>query len=156
LPMQVSLQSTVYLGTCVAINAYAAYSNPARWVTCFALGVLAGTISGRPHLQAAREGNSNSIVWDADRDQNIREHGVKSLTKHPMPNMLETVITLIALGLISQRDRLPSGWNPNIGFAIGAYAVFLFGSRVTNLYMLNILRRDQNLTIQELLNQTTI
>ena len=45
--MQVSLQSKVYLGTNVAIEAYFAYSNPKRWMTCFAIGVLAGILIGR-------------------------------------------------------------------------------------------------------------
>jgi hypothetical protein len=51
--MHVSLQSKVYVGTCVAVSAYAAYSDPVRWVTWYAIGVVVGAISGYSDLQDA-------------------------------------------------------------------------------------------------------
>jgi len=75
--MQVSLQSTVYLGVCTAINAYAAFSNPVHWVTTFAIGILIGTYYGRSDLRAAREGyqpgNDLGLGFDVFKDQIIRK-----------------------------------------------------------------------------------
>jgi hypothetical protein len=157
--MHVSLQSTVYLGTCVAINAYAAYSNPTRWITAFAIGVLLGTISGRSELRAARDGyqpgNNMGMGCDAGKDREVRENAVKFLADS-MPGLLTTAINLLALGLISQRVHLPSGWNPRIGTYFCDFAAFGFGTFVGALFQLDILRRDQDPKIQELLANTVI
>jgi hypothetical protein len=157
--MHISAQSIVCLGTCVAINAYAAYSNPVRWITNFALGVLVGTFQGRSYLRAAREGhqpgNNQGLGFDAFRDRVVRENAVKSLA-NSMPNLLVTAINLLALGLISQRVQLPSGWHPLIGTVICNLAAIRFGAHVGKLFQLDILRNDPNPDIQELLAQRII
>ncbi len=157
--MRVSAQSIVCLGTCVAINAYAAYSNPVRWVTTFALGVLLGTGIGRSDLRAAREGhqpgNKMGQGWDAGKDQAIRENAVKSLASS-MPGLAITAINLLALGLISQRVQLPSGWDPRIGTYFCDFAAFGLGGHVGELFQLDILRKNLDPKIQELLAQTII
>jgi len=155
--MQVSLKSAVYLGTCVAINAYAAYSSPTRWVTAFAIGILTGTFLGHYGVRDAQKGYQpeNSQRWDADKDKRVREKAVKFLADS-MPRPLTTAINVLALGLISQRVQLPSGWNPLIGTLICAYATFEFGLHVGMLFQLDVLRRDQDPKIQELLADTVI
>ena len=66
--MHVSLQSKVYLGTCIAISAYNAYSNPVRWISGLAAGVLWGSFLGHSRLQDARKGhqpgNKQGMGWD--------------------------------------------------------------------------------------------
>ncbi len=157
--MQVSLQSTVYLGTCAAINAYAAYSNPVRWVSAFALGVLVGTERGRYYLSAARDGyqpgNNVGMAWNAFTDQEVKEKAVKSLT-NSMPGLVLTALNSLALGLINKRVPLPSGWNPLIGVVICDVAVLGFGRSVGKLFQLDILRRNPDLEIQRLLAKTII
>ena len=157
--MHVSLQSTVYLSTCVAINAYAAYSNPVPWVTTFVLGVLSGTCIGRFYLRAAREGyepgNNVGFGWDSVKDREIRANAVGALA-YSMPNLLLTAVNLLALGLISQRVQLPSGLDPRIGNFFCIYADAAFGMHVGMLFQLDILRKDPNPKTQELLAQTTI
>ncbi len=157
--MQVSLQSKVCLVTCVATNAYAAYSNPVRWITAFALGVLLGTIGGRANLRDAREGyqpgNNMGMGWDAGKDKEVREKAVKALT-NSMPGLVATAINLLALGLISQRVHVPSGWNPRIGTYFCDFAALGFGTHVGMLFQLDVLRRNLDPGIQNLLAQTTI
>jgi hypothetical protein len=157
--MHVSLQSTVCLGTCIAINAYAAYSNPVPWVTTFALGVLMGAYHGRSFLQAAREGhqpgNNQGQAFSALNDRVIRQNAVSSLA-NSMPGLVLTAINLLALGLISQRVQLPSGWDPVIGTIICNYAAVRFGNCVGELFHLDILRKDLDPKIQELLAQRII
>src|SRR4051812_33095412 len=107
--MRVSAQSIVCLGTCAAINAYVAYSNPVPWVTTFALGVLMGTYYGGSDLRAAQDGyqSGNDMVLglDPSKDQIIRRNVVNSLAS-PMPGLVLTAVNLLALGLISQRVQL--------------------------------------------------
>jgi len=157
--MQVSLQSTVYLSVCTAINGYAAFSNPVRWITAFVLGVLVGTLHGRSHLRAAREGyqpgNTQGQGWDAIEDRTIREIAVASLASS-MPGLVLTAIHLLALGFISKKIQLPSGWDPLIGVCFCDFASFYYGLRVGQLFQLDILQRDTNPDIKRLLAQTTI
>jgi len=73
-----------------------------------------------------------------------------------MPNLLVTAINLLALGLISQRVQLPSGWDPQIKTFFCAVAAGGFGACVGKLFQLDILQRDTNPDIKSLLDQTTI
>jgi hypothetical protein len=156
--MQVSLQSKVCIGTCVAVSAYAAYSNPVRWMTCYVVGVLAQMYLRHSDFQAAREGHQpeNGLTWDADEDQTIREKAVKSLVDLSIPGKVMTAINLLALGVISQRIQLPSGWNPLIEAFICRGPVFTFGTLSVGLFYLDKLQKDQKLEIRNLLAKTTI
>lgn len=149
--MQVSLQSRIYLGTCVAINVYNAYANPVRWITAFALGVLSGTWTGRRDLYDAqygqRPGNNLGMGWNATEDFRIRTTAVKSLA-NSMPGLLTTIIQLIAFGLISQRIPLPAGWDPRIGTFFCNCSDVLYGFTIGRLFHLDILIKDSDAKIQ--------
>ena len=157
--MQVSLQSKVYLGTCVAIGAYNAYTNPTHWITVFAFGVLYGTLRGRSDLRTVREGfqtgNNYGMGWTSSKDREVRENAVRSLTDS-MPGLMVTALNLLALGLISQRIQWPSGWNPLLEVVICDVATYSFGVHVGTLFQLDILRRDQHPMIQKLLANAVI
>src|SRR5260221_5743357 len=126
--MRISLQSKVCLGTCVAISAYNAYSNPVRWISFLAGGVLWGMHVGNTNLNAAKKGfnlghfyatkdlPSNGFVkgWDEAKYQEVRKNAVTSLT-NSMPGPVATAINLLALGLISQIVKLPCGLDPRLG-----------------------------------------
>ncbi|HEY5259049.1 MAG TPA: hypothetical protein VIJ46_00250, partial [Rhabdochlamydiaceae bacterium] len=75
---------------------------------------------------------------------------VKSLAGS-MPGIVTTAVNLLSLGLISQRVQLPSGWNPRIGTYHCDLTAFGFGAYVGRLFQLDILRKDQDPKIQELL-----
>lgn len=155
--MQVSLQSKICLGTCVVVSAYAAYSNPMRWITLYALGTLVGVIKDFNTFNAAIKGHQPDKVddWDAVKDQEIRENAVKSFT-NSMPGIGWTVIHLLALGLISQRVQLPSGWHPLIEVVICSEPGFATGLIGAAFFYLDKLKKDQNPQIQNLLMQAII
>ena len=148
--MHVSLQSKFYLGACVAIGAYNAYSNPVHWITSFAVGILAGTIMGRSDLLTARDGyqpgNSYGMGWNKAKDKEARQNAVISLADS-MPDLATTAINLMALGLISQKIQLPS----RVGSAIFCIAACYFGLDIGKLFQLEILRGSRDPYIQELL-----
>jgi hypothetical protein len=150
--MYVSLQSKVCLGACVVISAYAAYSNPARWLTSFAVGVLLGNFWGHSDLQAAREGH---FGWGESKDRKVIANAVESLA-NSMPGLVTTAINLLALGLIWQRVELPSEWDSRMGNYFCNFAALAFGRQIGKLFQLDILRKDQDHQIQNLLDQATI
>jgi hypothetical protein len=157
--MHVSLQSKVYLGACVVIGAYNAYENPTRWITAFAIGVLAGTISGRSDLCAARDGhqpgNSLGMGWDSCRDQEIIKNAVTSLV-NSAPGIFTTAINLLALGLISQKIQLPSNWNPKFKTYFCDFAALKFGYNVGKLFQLEFLCGIKTTEVQQLLADAVI
>ena len=65
-------------------------------------------------------------------------------------------INLLALGLISQRVQLPSGWNPRIEVVICSKPGFIFGLIAAAYFYLDKLQKDQNPKLQNLLKQAII
>jgi hypothetical protein len=63
---------------------------------------------------------------------------------------------LLALGLISQKIQLPSGWSPAIEAVIYNLSTINSGTTGAALFYLDKLQKDQNPKIQNLLSQTTI
>jgi hypothetical protein len=153
--MQVSLQSKVCLATCAAISAYAAYSNPARWVTWYVVSALAETIFCRSDFLAAKEGHKTEFrcMWGEDKE--IRQKAIKSLA-NSMPGLVTTAINLLALGVISQIVQLPSGWNPGIEAAIYNQPAITSGAISAALFYLYRLQKEQDPRIQNLLEQAII
>lgn len=143
--MRISLQSQICFFTCVAVCAYNAYADPVKWISFLACGVLFGALSGRSDLQTVREGcrpgNNQGFGWDQRKDYEVRENAVKSLTKS-MPGLLTTAINLLALGLLYQIVKLPSGWDPRIGTLFCDAAAMAFGWHVGMLLQLDILRKQ--------------
>lgn len=156
--MRISLQSHICFFTCVAVCAYNAYANPVRWISFLACGVLFGALSGRSDIQTVREGYQprNGFEWNKGKDYEIRENAVKSLT-NSMPGLLTAAINLLALGLIYQIVKLPSGWDPRLGTICCDAAAMAFGWHVGMLMQLDILRKKNNHPlIQQHLKQTII
>ncbi|HEX2578854.1 MAG TPA: hypothetical protein VHK67_00425 [Rhabdochlamydiaceae bacterium] len=157
--MQVTLQTKIYFGACLAINIYNAYANPVRSITAFAFGVFAGTWMGQRNLYDAQNGhqtgNNLGMGWNSGQDLEIRKNAVDSLA-NSMPGLLTTAIQLVALGLITKKIQLPSGWDPRIGTYFCDFAALDLGYAVGNFFQLDILRKSTDRQLQKLLDQTTI
>jgi hypothetical protein len=155
--MQVSLQSKVCLATCVAINAYDAYSNYASWVSFFVIGLLRGSYSGSADLQNARQGLDVAENHHHYKEYETRRwRAVNSLTSS-FANIEVTALNLLALGFISQRIQLPSGSVPQAAaFICRGLASLAFSWHVGRLFQLEILQKNQNPKIQKLLDQAII
>jgi hypothetical protein len=157
--MHISLESKLYLGTCIVAGVYNAYQNPVRWITTFAIGLLIGTSSGRSDLKRARDGdqpgNNMGMGYDEVRDKEIKKEAVLSLASS-MPGIVTTAINLLAFGLISKQIQLPSQINPQVGTYFCDFATWYFGYKVGRLFQLEALRGNTDSDIQKQLDQTTI
>ncbi len=157
--MQISLQSKVYLGTCIAIQAYSVYSNPTRAITCLVLGLLLGTVQGRSELRAAREGhqpgNNMGMGWNEGTDQEVKERAVNALV-NSAPGIYTAAINLLALGLLTQKVQIPTSWSPKWGTYFCDFATLNFGAVMGHLFQLDALRKIEDPYVQKLLANTVI
>ncbi|HEX4840157.1 MAG TPA: hypothetical protein VFU89_06920 [Rhabdochlamydiaceae bacterium] len=153
--MQVSLQSKFYFCACTAINAYAAFSNPIRWISFFALGVLSGALSGYYPRYYAQNAYDSRNRFDQKFKASLGENPINLLTLW-MPGLRQTAIHLLALGLLSQKIQLPPSWSPQIGRYFCDFAAYKYGFSIGLLYQFNILRKSPDPKIKALLDKTTI
>jgi hypothetical protein len=139
--MRVSFQSKVYCGICVVAGAYNAYSNPVQWITCFALGVLIGTIETRlaHHFIA-------DTHQDTAEDRQFKKESVQSC----MPDHIAPLAQVMSAGLLSQRIKVHPRIAPFMG-SMPYVAATMLGVIATRLVSLEVLRRKPDPYIQQLL-----
>lgn len=141
--MQISYASMFYLTANCVVGAINAASNPSRWIACFALGVLAGSLNGKQDLNAATRGYQG-LGWDEYGDLQYRKKGVSRLLGS-LPGPITTIANLIAwhLRINSSSSRLEP--------YVGGFASFALGHSLGNLIFLDILRRNKDQNVRKLL-----
>jgi hypothetical protein len=150
--MQVSLQSKLCLGATVAFQAYFAYSNPKRWITCFVIGGLAGTLIGRLNLHQVQFGHQpkQGMEFDEVKDKKIKKYAFTGLNMC-VPDSATLFINLMALGFLSQKIHLTLSSGLNLGTYYWDFTIVDFGVSLGCIFHLAALRNIQDPYVQKLL-----
>lgn len=77
--MQISLGTRAYIGACIVAGALNARSNPALWISTFAVGIFAGTFWGNKAVQKAVQAQQQAHRQDpkARANPNLKMKNLK-------------------------------------------------------------------------------
>lgn len=143
--MRLSIESGLYLVANGALTIFNIRSNPYVWLSCFALGVLAGGLHGEGLVK---------LVNSEYSTPKFKREVVSSLIDC-IPGAFTTIINLIALDVIHQ--KMPFRGNVYLTKpAFVGVSAFLLGFHLGKFIQLDDLSRSKDPYIQELLERAEI
>lgn len=125
--MRISIEASVFTGINVCLGAVNAYYYFPRWVTFFALGVLAGTITGRADLRETLQGYSFD-KWsygNAPEEDKFRQEAAKRLM-HSTPGLVTCLVNAFAILILTKKVVAL----PIVRTCVGDSASLLLGYKV--------------------------